>query len=63
MTWLKAIESLDVTTKARDKKVSMGNREIELKLKRGMEGGGNPRESSEGRLKVWWCPERCWAPN
>ena len=33
MTWLKAIELVDVTTKVRDKKVSMGNWEIELKLK------------------------------
>jgi hypothetical protein len=34
MTWLKAIELFDGTTKARDKKVSMGDRELEPKLKR-----------------------------
>jgi hypothetical protein len=46
-----AIESLEVTTKTRDKRESMGNQEKELKLKRTMERGGTQRESSEERGK------------
>jgi hypothetical protein len=41
MTRLKAIKLLDLTTKARDKKVSMGNREIEPKLKKEWKVGEN----------------------
>jgi hypothetical protein len=47
MKRIKAIELLGVTTKARDKKVSMGNRELEPKLKRGWKVG----ESQGNRLK------------
>jgi hypothetical protein len=56
------MELLKVTTNTRDKKVSMGNRENEPKLKKKVERGGTQNELIEERAKSWWCPERCWAP-
>jgi hypothetical protein len=58
MTWSIAIKLLKATTKTRDEKEFMGNRELEPKLKKRMERGGSPRESNLWRGQKFGVPGR-----